>query len=83
MEKLSLIIRADNMGAYKARNVVRQILRKCKDITAPNVDINNIALRDLKYHGKRLAGASSAGIHGSYDSAANEYLRREIILYFA
>ena len=82
MNTLTLTVHANKDGIYTAKGTIKQILNKFKNIQTPKMPVDKIALCDLSYNNKRLIYANAKGISGTYDDNTNEFLQREITLYF-
>lgn len=82
MNTLTLTVHANKDGIYTAKDTIKQILDKSKNIEAPKIPVDKIALCDLSYNNKRLIYANAKGVTGTYSNNTNEFLQREITLYF-
>lgn len=82
MYKLKTIIRANKRGAYKAQDVIRQIIENMPQIKVPNKPLSQIALCDLSYGGKQCGKVTAEGVPGSYNRQVGEWMEREAVLYF-
>ena len=83
MEKVILIIKADNNGRYKTVEVLKQIKASCQGIVFPDKDINKTSLSEVVYHGKQCISGNTEGISGTFNNSTYEYMERKIELIFA
>lgn len=83
MEKITLIIKADDNGRYKTVDVLKQIKATCKAIVFPEKDINTTMLSELQCNGKTCINGVTRGIEGTFDNSIMEYMKRNMTLIFA
>lgn len=83
MEKITLLIKADQNGRYKTIDVLKQIRGACADITFPaDKALENTCLADLRYKNLKCVKGDTVGIIDSWSNTNVTYMERKMTLYF-
>ena len=83
MEKITLLIKADQNGRYKTIDVLKQIMEACTGITFPaDKALENTCIADLRYKNLKCVKGSTVGIIDSWSNTNVTYMEREMTLYF-
>lgn len=83
MEKITLLIKADQNGRYKTIDVLKQIKKDCTGVTFPaDKALENTCLADLRYKNLKCVKGDTVGIRNSGSNTNVTYMEREMTLYF-
>ena len=83
MEKITMIIKADQNGRYKTMDVLKQIREACTGIIFPaDKALENTYLADLRYKNLKCVKGDTVGIINSWSNTNVTYMEREMTLYF-
>lgn len=82
MYKITVRIKADKCGAYRAQDIIRQIVEQIPDLQMPAKPIAQISISELTYGGKPCGHMTAYGVPNTFDRTVGEWMQRDAILYF-